>query len=113
MTQSLHENMFMSIYKTNHLSPTFDVIYQESVRGNHILFNPQDIKSWSHLGNGSPEPSRLERAGEVFAELFEQATYREMCELVDSLEEKTRYWLFRLYMNFIEALKVEVRASFN
>lgn len=107
------ENLFLSIYKTNHLNPTFDVIYQESVRGNHILFSPQDVESWDHLGKQPPCGLILEKVSKVFLGLFEKASYREMCDLVDELEEGARYWLYRLYINFIDSLKLEVKASFN
>jgi hypothetical protein len=108
-----NESMFMSIYKTNHLSPTFDVIYQEAVRGNHILFRPSDVSNWSSLGKKLPSTDILDEVSEVFSELFRKASFREMCDSIDRLSESARYWLFRLYMNFIESLKIEVRASFN
>lgn len=110
---SYNENLYLSIYKTDHLSPTLEVLYQESVRGNHILFSPKELERWSGLGHEKPSDSCLEKVGAVFAGLFEMASYRDMCESIDAMDERDRFWLYRLYLNFIESLKIEVRAACN
>ena len=107
------ESLFLDVYKTNHLSPLFDVIYQEGVRGNHILFNPDDLQKWSVLRMKLPSAEAKERASEEFRSLFLKSTYREMCDVIDDLSAESRYWFFRLYLRLIESLRLDVKSSLN
>lgn len=104
-----YENLFQDLYRTDVLPPLFEVIYQEGVRNNHILFNPSDLKVWNSNRFRKISQKSVESASEVFASLFSCATFSEMCEKIDVVPEDERYLIYRIYLNFMEETKKIVK----
>lgn len=53
------ENFIHSTYPNTNLPPLWQVIYQEAVRGHHLLFNRHDVEQFDR------EPSSLDKGAEL------------------------------------------------
>ena len=107
------EGVFLQIYTTDFLNPTFDILYQESMRGNHILFDHEKVVQWSNLSMGHPTRKQVALVESCFIEILGKVAVKDMKRVIDSQTDDVKYWLFRLYLTYLSSLKAEIKSLSN
>lgn len=98
---SILESFFVSNYHDANLPPLWQVIYQEAVRGHHLLFCKQDVELFSsetqtHKSQ-SVDDSWSEALEPVVLDILSASDLQTMVKRIDSLELSLRRQLFALY----------------
>ncbi len=98
------EDQFLSSSPCGNLPPTWQVIYQEAIRGNHILFSKGDLAAF----NENSDLTNLERDLDVASQVSELAyqvltapSFPAMTEIIDRGSFEIRHGLFKLYQRYI------------
>jgi hypothetical protein len=101
---SVIEEQFLSSNPTLGLPPTWQVIYQEGIRGNHILFSKDDVSSFrenSDLVDFSDESEISEVVADAAYEVMTAASFPAMTEIIDQCDAEVRRGLFRIYQRCV------------
>ncbi|MEZ4742838.1 MAG: hypothetical protein R3B45_10390 [Bdellovibrionota bacterium] len=97
------EKKLLNSSKLVQLPPTWQVIYEEAIRGNHILFSRIDSQvfkeeSFQCWNLSSSELSKIE---EIIFKVLSASTFSEMVEIISAHESRVRYSLFLVYQRII------------
>jgi hypothetical protein len=101
---SAFEDQFLSSSPEAALPPTWQVIYNEGIRGNHILFSKDDVTRFrgeSDLTDQVPELDIGEPVSDAAFEVFTASGFPEMAEIIDRCDLEVRRGLFRIYQRCI------------
>lgn len=112
----LPESLIQSNYPDLNLPPLWQVIYQEAIRGNHLLFDKKEVetfeaervyfsKNWDDLVN--------EEIEELITHLAGCSDLREMMDIIDSHGLEIRKTLYFLYVELLVIWKRNLRAQLN
>ncbi len=112
----LPESLIQSNYPEMNIPPLWQVLYQEAVRGNHLLFDKKEVERfeeervsfkpvWDDLIN--------EEIEEIATHLAGCSDLREMMDIIDSLTLKTRKTLYFLYVELLVIWKHALRSQLN
>lgn len=110
------EESFLQGLENVSLPATFNVIYQEGIRGNHILFNEEDIARFSdrRLGSRTLENDRnAEQVEEIFYSILMSSSYSEMQEIISKQEFIMKRKIFQLYLRFVSQWSEYLKKSLN
>lgn len=97
---SILESFFMSNYHDANLPPLWQVIYQEAIRGHHLLFRKEDVELFSNdrlKSSAEIDDSWSDDIEPVVMDLLYASDLQEMVDRIDDLELLQRRQLFRLY----------------
>ena len=97
---SILESFFISNYHDSNLPPLWQVIYQEAIRGHHLLFQKQDIERFGLEETSTTtqiDDSWSDDLEPVVLDLLHASDLGEMVDLIDDLAISQRRQLFRLY----------------
>jgi hypothetical protein len=111
---SVIEEQFLSSNPSLGLPPTWQVIYQEGIRGNHILFSKNDVSSFrenSDLLDLSQATENCEAIAEAAYEVMTAASFPAMTEIIDKCELEIRHGLFRVYQRCIRLWSQHLKIS--
>ena len=108
---SIIEEQFLSSNPSLGLPPAWQVIYQEGIRGNHILFSKDDVQAFrdSAVLNDSIEES--DALADVAYEVMTAASFSAMTEIIDRCALGVRLSLFRIYQRCISLWSQHLKVS--
>ncbi len=98
------ENLMEQNYPGMNLPPLWQVIYQESMRGNHLLFQKNDVERYDQATSDHEAWLTEDLASnmEVVAlKIIACSELAHMVKIIDSLEDKTRFNLYVMYRRVI------------
>jgi hypothetical protein len=101
---SILESFFVSNYHDSNLPPLWQVIYQEAIRGHHLLFRKQDVElfaSETRTCTTTIDDSWSDALEPVIMDLLHATELRTMVDTIDALELTQRRNLFRLYKHVL------------
>lgn len=109
------EKRFLSSNIAAELPPTWQVIYNEGIRGNHILFAENDIQLFQNqvtdLSDEANQPAESEVVDIAFRVMV-ASSFEEMYEVISSASLEIRMQLFVVYQRLLivwsEYLKVNL-----
>lgn len=111
------EERFYEGLKEVRLPMAFDLIYQEGIRGNHILFRKEDLKSFERTLAIDSRCLKVDRDEQNVEELFYRVlmavSFSEMYAIVNSCEMKIRHKMYLLYLRFIKLWSDHLKKSLN
>jgi hypothetical protein len=91
------------------------VIYHEAFRGNHLLFDAADVESFSSARKTSfvASSSHKKVALRAAVRIVGEQSISTMRDEVNSLGIESKYYLFRLYLRYVESMRDQVKNSHN
>ena len=98
------ETRFLNSNPAAQLPPTWQVIYQEAIRGNHILFSPEDLRKFDVISVRSIDQLDSEEALKIEEAAFRVMTasnYEEMSETIAGADFEIRLQIFQVYKRLI------------
>lgn len=110
------ENFLSSAYPDTNLPPLWQVIYQEAVRGHHLLFNRQDVERFDREINVLDKIADIVIPDEVetiVVEIVECPDLQSMVKVIDRQPEKLRRSLYQLYRRVLWMWRHYVRDQLN
>jgi len=95
------------------IPPLWQVIYYEGIHGHHILFSPDDLKTFeSYQQKGPGIPVRINKqVSETGFRLLKSRSFRDMVELIDGLDQTGRRQIFRLYRNWLAEIQCRIKET--
>jgi len=108
------EERFLKSNPASELPPTWQVIYQEGIRGNHILFSPADLERFAlipanHLDFKDSADS-LDTEEAAFR-VMTAASYEEMSETIAAEEFEVRMQIFHIYQRLISVWSTYLKTN--
>lgn len=98
------------------LTPLWSMLYNEGIRGNHILFSKNDLKTFKEEKLDQNELKKLSES-EKFEDTMYQILccpdYRSMTKVIDSQEKQAKHLIYTFYMRTLDHLKVMRAAKLN
>jgi hypothetical protein len=91
------------------------VIYHEAFRGNHLLFDAADVESF----NGARKLSLSASTGDkkvalrAAVRIVGEQSITNMRNQVNQLGIESKYYLFRLYLRYVDSMRDQVKNSHN
>lgn len=113
---SILESFFVSNYHDSNLPPLWQVIYQEAIRGHHLLFRKQDVELFSNdrpNHNKEVDDSWSDDIEPVILDLLHASDLQEMIDCIDDLQLVQRRQLFRLYKHALWIWSHYVKSQMN
>jgi hypothetical protein len=98
------EKRFLSSNIAAELPPTWQVIYQEGIRGNHILFAENDVQIFQNqMANLIEEGADKEEDKVVDSayQVMTAASFESMYEVISSVSIEIRMQLFFVYQRLL------------
>jgi hypothetical protein len=98
------ENFIQNSYPDTNLPPLWQIIYQEAVRGHHILFNRLDVERYDRELSPLPSNFNLDIPEEVeliVLHLVECPDLQSMVRVIDRQPDRLRKCLYQLYQRVI------------
>ena len=114
----LSENALSSLYeKPDFLPPLWRIIYQEAVRGNHVLFeNVPEARYASRtitIGRPGVSKSISKDLSKTVTKIFKSSSITEMKQIINKLNRQEKDVLFLMYERAIVSWKKQLKASLN
>ena len=110
----LLEGLVSQTYPGVRLPPLWLLIYQEAIRGNHLLFSRVDVARFEQEGDALELSDGLaERIEDVIMRLVTCADLADMAKVIDSLPGHERLELFRYYKRFMLVARDYIKAQLN
>lgn len=118
MRNQILENSMFSIYQNpDFLPPLWRVIYQEAIRGHHVLFDhiPQSSYGARTLTLGRPgaQSGLSENILETIADIIKSSSITEMKEIINKLSRQEREVLFFIYQRAIRQWQNKLKSTLN
>lgn len=112
----LPESLIHSNYPDLNIPPLWQVLYQEAIRGNHLIFDKNECEqfeaertsfsySWEELVD--------EEIEEIVSHLAGCADLREMMDIIDAQTLEIRKTLYFLYVELLVIWKHYLRSQMN
>lgn len=97
------EDRFLSNFSGIHLPPTWNVIYQEGIRANHVLFNENDLPRFEAESKEdySCLKSNSNDFEDIAIQLMTSPSLTSMQEVIAQCDYPTRRSLFLFYKRLI------------
>jgi len=116
-SSTLLENFIQeNYYPEVNLPPLWQVIYQEAIRGHHILFQRADVERFE-AAEGVSEPwldsAFTEELEGLVVDLAGSADLQEMVHIIDDLPEATRRNLYYMYRRVLWMWRCYVKDQLN
>jgi hypothetical protein len=99
MRSSMSEALIHLSYPESTLPPLWEVIYQEAIRGHHLLFRRDDIERYECDGNESfwQDASLTDELERIVLRIIAAADLQAMVKTIDSLRDEDRQSLYFFY----------------
>ncbi len=117
--KATYENLIADSYHTQDLlPPLWQVIYQEAIRANHIIFHAEDVirfneetsRTYDSLTLDRPTPRHIRDSAYA---LFTAQSLADMRRIIASLDWPSRRMIFKIYLNLIMQLRKDIKAGLN
>jgi hypothetical protein len=95
------------------LPPLWSVIYEEAVRGNHVLFDASDIEAFQKDPTPHYDDAEIAWVVTYIAQQTVKTSLIELQRAVRELPEVKRGLVFILYMNAIQYFTAQLKRSLN
>lgn len=95
------------------LPPLWSVIYEEAVRGNHVLFDPSDIEAFQKNPIAHYDDAEIAWVVTYIAQQTVKTSLIELQATVRELSPAKRSLVFMLYMNAIQYFTAQLKRSLN
>lgn len=112
----LPESLIHSNYPDMNIPPLWQVLYQEAIRGNHLLFDKSECEQFEAERTGfrfSWEELVDEEIEEIVSHLAGCADLREMMDIIDAQSLEIRKTLYFLYIELLVIWKHYLRSQMN
>ncbi len=114
---SMQEGAFLSLYQfPRFLNPTWRVIYQEAVRGNHLIFKnflAADRIQRLTLDRISWHQNHCDEVEQCFAAMLLSSDMKEIIRLAKSISAKNQTLLYDIYQRTIQNWSWDLKNSLN
>lgn len=110
------ENFIHSAYPETNLPPLWQVIYQEAVRGHHLLFNRHDVEQFDQELVPLEKSAELQIPDEVetiVLHIVECADLQSMVKVIDRQPVRLRRSLYQLYKRVLWMWRHYVKDQLN
>ncbi len=113
------ESFIHASYPGTNLPPLWQVIYQEAIRGHHLLFRPVDVARFeaSAVGLGQSEAwldqSITDDLETIVVQVIGCADLQGMINIVDALPEERRCNLYFMYLRLLWMWRHHVKEQLN
>ena len=117
--EKILENIILESNRIPWLPPLWELLFQEGMRGNHLVFNKLDANEFKaeieNLGHIDLQKELLsnEELEEVTLRLLCCSDLNAMVDVVEKQSQKTRKHLFVLYLRILEILKQKYKKGLN
>lgn len=112
----LLENFLHAAYPETNLPPLWQVIYQEAVRGNHLLFKRSDVENFDNQLTFTDHGTDLHIPEEVeylVLNILSCPDLQSMVRLIDRQSDRIRRTLYELYRRVLWMWRHYVRGQLN
>ena len=115
MSSVAFESLISESYPNIAMPPLWQVIYQEGIRRNHILFSPKDVARFEamtawEIKDLLNENSHIE---DIVLNLMEATDLSGMIDVIDRQSFEVRHQLYTLYKYGLTLASHQLRASLN
>ena len=117
LNQTINESTLSKLYEgPSFLSPTWRVIFQEAVRGNHILFD--SLPGYQKMTRLTLHRVQIQDLAsraleEKFAKVLQSDCFSDIQSVIREMTPQQQSLLFVLYKRVIESWKVRHKNSLN
>lgn len=103
------------VLETATLPLVLEIIFREGVRGNHILFEHDDVDGFSQLERSGHEPLTLPQWSleEIGMRLLSQPDLSGMRRMIGELARPQRQQLYRVYCGLLSSWQSHVKTQLN
>ena len=104
------------VMETATLPLVLEIIFREGVRGNHILFDHDDVDNYSQLGcdqNSAPLALPQWSLEEIGMRLLSQPDLSGMRRMIGELAKPQRQQLYRVYCGLLSSWQSHVKTQLN
>ena len=110
----LMEGLIQQSYSSSELPPLWEVIYQEAVRGHHLLFSRSDVERFETESKVHQlKDEDLENLEDLVVKLIECSDLSIMSRMIDDLPLSKRRVLYQLYQHALWVWKHYSKAKLN
>lgn len=112
----LPESLIQSNYPDFKIPPLWQVLYQEAIRGNHLIFDKKECEAFEAERTGykfSWEEMMTEEIEDIISHLASCADLREMMDIIDSHDRDVRKILYFLYIELLVIWKHYLKSQMN
>ena len=103
-TKALPENILLETYFNTPLPPLWEVIYQEAIRGHHLLFSKRDVDAFETGSTREPmTESSADEVTELIMDLAHCSDLQSMLDMIEAQTESIRYALFSIYKKMLSS----------
>jgi hypothetical protein len=109
------ENFFQTLYPASALPPLWEVIYQEAVRGHHLLFNRRDVELFDTVAESEAMYDDVLSAEIeiVVLKVMACSELGDMVKVIDAQPYQTRRSLFAFYKRSLWLWSNYVKSQLN
>lgn len=113
---SVLESFLVNSYHETNLPPLWQVLYQEAIRGHHLLFKKADIERYESVPWAAQTAVTVdigEELEQIVMELLSCSDLTPMIDIIEALEDDERQVLYRLYQYALAMMSQYVRTQLN
>jgi hypothetical protein len=114
LKELITENFIQESYSNSILPPLWQVIYQEGMRDNHLLFAKKDLikfQSEARFADYEISPKQLEDVQVISMKLAECADLNSMISIIDEQGPEMRLKLYVLYIRLLKILQGFIKSK--
>jgi len=107
------ESFYLNTYHTRDLlPPMWEIVYQEAIRGNHILFDDADVDPDTIvMQDASFQGDGLTKIEDVLVQMLASSDLTQIRAMIAGLSQVERQALFLIYKNLIQATSSMLKAQ--
>jgi len=112
----LLENVIQLSYHSENLPPLWQVIYQEAIRGHHLLFHPTHVERYEIAVNSPSfwlDESLTDELETVVVQIVSCSDLQDMVRVIDALPDSQRQSLYFLYRRVLWTWRNYVKDQLN
>ncbi len=109
------EGFFQTLYPLSSLPPLWEVIYQESVRGHHLLFRKADVELFDTVSEQEAvyDAAMTEEIELIVLKVLASNELQDMVKVIDSQPLASRRALFAFYKRSLWLWSNYVKSQLN
>lgn len=109
------EGFFQTLYPASNLPPLWEVIYQEAVRGHHLLFRREDVEQFDAIIEQEAvyDDMLTDEIEMIVLKVMACSELNEMVKLIDSQAHASRRALFAFYKRSLWLWSNYMKAQLN
>lgn len=117
--KQLFENIIVETENVPWLNPLWSVIYNEAVRGNHLLFQKKDVNEFEKSIEATDTKadglkiSTCERLEGLTFELLCCSDLSQMIKIIDKENHQTKLYLYTFYQRILCSFKSKFKTALN